>query len=110
MTWQHWLREEWNKPDRSDNYQMQTAYEIRRAFTDKPGDPNELRIKFNFQENKKKQKEEWHPFPPLTKETIAKVQTAIAKARLMKIAGVNNAREARERKHINGRELKVEEL
>lgn len=32
LTWQRWLEREWNRPSRSDYYQMQTAFEAWRVL------------------------------------------------------------------------------
>ena len=62
QVWQAWLLAEWNYPDRTDNYLMSIAAEIRRTLVKQPRsvDANDFRLR--FQTSRKKQHRE------LTKE------------------------------------------
>lgn len=69
--WVEWLEMQWNEPDRSDYYAMQTAATYLGAKTGKPIAPGKLKIKFT---TKSEQTEE------LTPEQI-RLNTLAAKSR-----------------------------
>lgn len=77
LGWLAWLDLQWNRPDRADHYQMQTACEVRRVLAK---DPNSIQPKqFNIPFKTATTQTGSHPVPPLTKEQINKVKAAVAK-------------------------------
>jgi hypothetical protein len=50
QAWQEWINEEWNTPDRSDHYQMQSAMESCRGRLKNPAQVKleDFRLKFQF--------------------------------------------------------------
>ena len=55
LAWKIWLMEEWNHPDRTDNYLMQIGCEVRRVLAKKPGSHKleHLHIPFEFRRGAK---------------------------------------------------------
>lgn len=46
--WKRWLREQWQVPDRTDQYLMQIACEVRRGYVKHPGKVSVRQMKLQF--------------------------------------------------------------
>lgn len=91
--WLEWLEQQWNKPDRTDHYLMQIAWAAFHAFASKrpPFKSKEWELPFKTIVDaiaKQEMERQEQPDSPLgegprrlTKEDIAKINTALAKAR-----------------------------
>lgn len=53
LAWNAWLDDQWNKPDRSDNYLMALTAEVRRVLHRKPKSVKTEHFKLKFVENKR---------------------------------------------------------
>lgn len=58
LAWCNWMQDEWNRPDRSDHYQMQTALEVRRVLMDDKSSVQLNDMKVEFEHRKKITKEQ----------------------------------------------------
>lgn len=76
--WQAWRELQWDRPDRHDFYQMQTACEVRRGYTrNLEHQPNQLRLRFGSAETR----------PVAALEEIQPSNVARSKSRALQIAG-----------------------
>ena len=51
LTWQAWLDRQWNRPSRSDYYEMQTACQVARVLAKTPGNIKIEQFKLPFGED-----------------------------------------------------------
>ena len=58
LAWQAWLDEEWNRPDRSDYYQMQTAADVRFKGRDVPTDFKLENMRIDFVDPREKERKQ----------------------------------------------------
>jgi hypothetical protein len=45
---EHWVREQWNKPSRSDNYVMQLTADVRSIMSNRQWYPKDCKMSWNF--------------------------------------------------------------
>ena len=96
LTWQAWLRKEWNRPSRTDYYLMQLSADVRNLFAKKPVEVEERKISWTYGTATKQSTQgppliaikddgtEVYPPGPLTAEQIASVQRQVLIARYSK--------------------------
>ena len=59
LTWEAWLNKQWNRPSRSDYYEMQTACQVARVLAKTPGNIKIEHFKLPFgEEGTREQKAE----------------------------------------------------
>ena len=51
LTWQAWIDQQWNRPSRSDYYEMQTACQVARVLAKSPGNIKIEHFKLPFGED-----------------------------------------------------------
>lgn len=83
VVWEAWLKEEWDKPNRGDNYLMLVAAWVRRLSENCEVDVDRMKLKFKW-------KTLAEALPELSPEEKAKQESEFYRQRFLTLAGNTN--------------------